>query len=331
MTWFRLFSTMLSISILTLLAGCGDDPPKINYEMGFFPDSVIAIEGLNSVYDDYNVDLEAAVISSWRSLVFSSNRHSSGGEFNIIYGFMWYNFGQTTGIFQLGGEIASDPFLSQLTSQFNTAGNEFGPFRFFNPYDGLEYMVAASQTSASGLDILFTSYIPPFNNVPFIPDPVPATLFNSGYNDAYISLNDALDTAWFSSDRGGDYDIYMLARPAGSSVDDWFLSEAVIASTVDSVCSASDDKTPFVSGNYMVFASDMPGGSGGFDIYLSVFRNGKWSSPVNMGPKINTPYNEYRPVIGTDNFFSNSFLIFSSDREGGKGGYDLYFTGLDFK
>ena len=78
----------------------------------------------------------------------------------------------------------------------------------------------------------------------------------------------------------------------------------------------------------MVFASDMPGGSGGFDLYYSVFRNGKWSSPVNLGPEINSTANEYRPVLGIDLKYENRFLIFSSDRSGGKGGYDLYFTGI---
>jgi hypothetical protein len=47
-----------------------------------------------------------------------------------------------------------------------------------------------------------------------------------------------------------------------------------------------------------------------------------------MGPEINSSYNEYRPVIGRDLLFENPFMVFSSDRPGGKGGFDLYFTGL---
>jgi hypothetical protein len=45
--------------------------------------------------------------------------------------------------------------------------------------------------------------------------------------------------------------------------------------------------------------------------------------PVNLGPDINSAANEYRPVLGVDLKFENHFLIFSSDRPGGKGGYDL--------
>ena len=69
---------------------------------------------------------------------------------------------------------------------------------------------------------------------------------------------------------------------------------------------------------------------GGYDLYYSIFRKGKWSTPVNFGPVINTSSDEYRPVIGYHPDFSNQFLIFSSNKPGGKGGFDLYFTGVEF-
>jgi hypothetical protein len=80
----------------------------------------------------------------------------------------------------------------------------------------------------------------------------------------------------------------------------------------------------------MVFASNRAGGFGGYDLYYSILKNGFWSSPVNLGPRINTSSDEYRPVIGFNPDFTNKFLMFSSDRPGGKGGFDLYFTGIDF-
>ena len=80
----------------------------------------------------------------------------------------------------------------------------------------------------------------------------------------------------------------------------------------------------------MIFTSNRPGGFGGYDLYYSVFRKGKWSSPVNFGPGINTSSDEYRPVIGYHPDFTNNFLMFSSNRPGGKGGFDLYFTGVNF-
>jgi hypothetical protein len=78
-----------------------------------------------------------------------------------------------------------------------------------------------------------------------------------------------------------------------------------------------------------VFSSNRPGGFGGFDIYYSFFRDGEWSTPVNLGAGINKAFDEYRPIVKEMGpAFRNDQLIFSSDRPSGKGGFDLYYTGL---
>ena len=88
-----------------------------------------------------------------------------------------------------------------------------------------------------------------------------------------------------------------------------------------SFCSGND-KCPFVLGNVVVFASDREGGTGGFDLYYAKLTDGRWGTPVNFGPKINSAYNEYRPMLV--HLERKVLLFFSSDRPGGKGGYDLY-------
>lgn len=76
-------------------------------------------------------------------------------------------------------------------------------------------------------------------------------------------------------------------------------------------------------GSTLFFASDMPGGFGGLDIYKSVkAANGTWSKPINMGNKINTPENEMYP------FLADNYLYFSSKGHLGFGGYDLFQTML---
>lgn len=313
---------------MPFFTGCHDEKLKINYELGIFPDSVMAVQGLNTEYDDYNIDIEAARLTAVRPVVFSSNRQSSGGEFDLTHGVIWYTFGQTTGFFQLDGSMEEDNFLDRLTSVFNTDVNEFGPFRFFNSRNGLEYMVVSTQTAENGLDLVYGRYIPVYSSLPVVEGPVATTVFNSSFNDAYLSLSTTLDTAYFCSDRGGNFDIYMMTRPLLINLDDWFTSSPAVPLPVDSINSGYDEKCPFVRGKYLVFASEMPGGHGGFDLWYSVFRDGKWGSPVNLGPEINSAANEYRPVLGTDLRFENNFLMFSSDRSGGRGGYDLYLTGI---
>ncbi len=329
MTRTRSLFLFLISSFLPLFFGCREEPLRINYELGIFPDSVMALDGLNTQYDDYNSDIEAARITAGRPLVFSSNRQSGGGEFDLTYGMIMYSFGQTTGLFQLDAEMTADSFLDRLTSAFNNGADQFGPFRFFNSLNGLEYMAVATGSPENGLEIVYGSYIPVYTTPPVVEGPVAATLFNSSSDDAYLSLGTTLDTAWFCSDRDGDFDIYTFRKPAGISLDEWFLSAPGTPVPVDSINTVYNEKCPFVRGKIMVFTSDMPGGQGGFDLYYSVFRNGKWSSPVNFGPEVNSPANEYRPVLGIDLKFENYFLVFSSDRSGGKGGYDLYFTGIN--
>ena len=74
-------------------------------------------------------------------------------------------------------------------------------------------------------------------------------------------------------------------------------------------------------GRYLYFASDMPGGQGGSDIYFSEKVNGQWSKPVNLGPVINSSATENFPFI-----HSSGRLYFSSDRSGGPGRLDVYYT-----
>ena len=96
------------------------------------------------------------------------------------------------------------------------------------------------------------------------------------------------------------------------------------------------EELPFCSNDYSVghpalspddtklyFVSDMPGGFGGTDIYVVEFKDGQWSSPVNMGKEINTEGNEMFPFVD-----ENSNLYFSSDGHEGLGGLDLFYAEL---
>lgn len=70
----------------------------------------------------------------------------------------------------------------------------------------------------------------------------------------------------------------------------------------------------------LYFASDMPGGQGGVDLYSSSYDNGTWSAPVNLGPEINTSGDEMFPFVDT----RQDVLYFSSNGFGGVGGLDIY-------
>ncbi len=74
-------------------------------------------------------------------------------------------------------------------------------------------------------------------------------------------------------------------------------------------------------GSRMYFVSDMPGGLGQTDLYLSEKVNGVWQKPENLGQAINTEGREMFPYVHED-----GTLFFSTDGRAGLGGLDLYFT-----
>lgn len=74
-------------------------------------------------------------------------------------------------------------------------------------------------------------------------------------------------------------------------------------------------------GKTLIFASNMAGGYGGVDLWMSTYdkRNDEWSLPVNLGEGINTPGNDVFPTWGPNNelFYASNGLV-------GLGGLDIY-------
>ncbi len=78
---------------------------------------------------------------------------------------------------------------------------------------------------------------------------------------------------------------------------------------------------PWVSndGTELYFASNMPGGYGGADLYVSHYKDDTWTKPENLGDVINTAGDEYSPYLS-----NNELLFFSSNGFGGFGGLDNF-------
>lgn len=82
-------------------------------------------------------------------------------------------------------------------------------------------------------------------------------------------------------------------------------------------------KFPYLTpdGNELYFASDMPGGYGGYDIYVSEKEAGTWQMPMNMGDEINTPENEVFPF-----YHESGRLYFSSRGHGERSDLNIFYT-----
>ena len=71
----------------------------------------------------------------------------------------------------------------------------------------------------------------------------------------------------------------------------------------------------------LYFVSNRKGGAGGLDIWISVIdSNGNFETPINAGKMINSKDNEITPFYHQE----QKKLFFSSNRENGLGGYDIY-------
>lgn len=170
---------------------------------------------------------------------------------------------------------------------------------------------------------------------------------NSGQMDIYESKlvgadwsNPQILSAMICSDRANDryasYDpdgfkIYFVRDNINgvngseimfSAVQNKMKQDFMLASQVVQVNSKFNDGPVYIhiSGDYMYLASQGHESMGGFDIFISEKKQGQWSTPVNMGSPINTPYDDF--------FFAASangkFAYISSNRAGGEGGFDIY-------
>ncbi|KAA8474254.1 WD40 repeat protein [Arcticibacter tournemirensis] len=115
----------------------------------------------------------------------------------------------------------------------------------------------------------------------------------------------------------GRCDIYVCKREGNDWSEPFNIGAPVNTAGWESQPSLS------ANGRTLYFVSNRPGGLGGYDIWSTeLLEGGKWANPVNLGPSINTPYDEHSPFIHPD----NSTLYFSSNGWPGLGNRDLYFS-----
>lgn len=81
----------------------------------------------------------------------------------------------------------------------------------------------------------------------------------------------------------------------------------------------------FFNDTICLFSSNRPGGYGGYDLYISLFTQGAWSKPANLGPAINSFYNDRFPFLTRDGLT----LYYSSDNLQSMGGFDVFFSTFD--
>jgi outer membrane protein OmpA-like peptidoglycan-associated protein/tetratricopeptide (TPR) repeat protein len=140
---------------------------------------------------------------------------------------------------------------------------------------------------------------------------------NTNGHEATIGLSADGQKLLIYKDDAGDGNIYISQLQGNNWMTPQKLTENVNSKSHEpSACITPD-------GNTLYFTSNMPGGFGGEDIYRSIrLPNGEWSKPTNLGPKINSKYDEDAPAILAD----GKTLYFASNGEKSMGGFDILFT-----
>ncbi len=142
---------------------------------------------------------------------------------------------------------------------------------------------------------------------------------NTKDHDACIGLSPDGSLLFLYKDTGGG-DIF-VSKIEGKNTKKWTKPEKLQGGVNTDFWEGSASLSP--DNKTLYFSSDQEGGYGGSDIYASErLPEGIWGAPVNLGPTINTPYDEDAPQMHSDGIT----LFFSSRGHDGMGGYDIFST-----
>lgn len=224
---------------------------------------------------------------------------------------------------------ANDQFalVESLGAQVNSAGDEFAPLPSLNHAGRLYY--AAARKGCNGGKRNDEGY-EDAERGHWCSDMFAARLSNSGWEGAG-SLGGLLNTSRFEIPLGFNANGQVLYFFRGHTTfsggffadtaakkDEYALEPPPFSSTMEP---AEGDCNPyFFNEKTIIFASRRAGGYGGLDLWFTTFADTAWSQPVNLGPTINSAYDENTPFLARD----GRTLYFSSNRPESMGGLDIY-------
>lgn len=329
--------------LLIILIGCSKNPfwdiltgIEQPDEPGLLFDSIPTnFTDLNSEYDDYNSAYPPGMWGTGFDIVFSSSRKSEGENFDFIsyYVSIMYDYKEDT-IVHIGVQENNESFPRNANQYVNSEFDELGPFYWKSSVDqnnlGRIYTFLYSSNPNGNHDINMLFYFEhSYSTNRYGKDSVLNVIsledINTQSNELYPSIRESI--LYFTSDRSGSYNLYQTDLAEDDPFNTYTLELADEVKLLADLSSSSDDKCPFVMDSVLIFTSNRAGGFGGYDLYYSEKTDEGWSAPVNFGENINTEYDEYRPIVVPIIESENNLMIFSSNRPGGKGGFDLYYVG----
>jgi len=146
-----------------------------------------------------------------------------------------------------------------------------------------------------------------------------SNILNTDDNEGTITFSPDQKTVYYTRSLLGDkrnYQLYSAKDLVGNGR--WENEKSIHFNSAD-----YSVENPYLSedGKTLYFASDMPGGFGGYDLYsVNVNEDNTIDNPVNLGGKVNTPNNERTPFIDE----KGKYFYFASDGHNTMGGLDVF-------
>lgn len=320
----RTIYCLIGIALASFLFGCRETRPAdipIDPEFGWFPESPENLEALNTRFDEYDCNIQSSEQNI--SVYYTSNFEKQGTDLDIEGAILSIEVNEEENTLSIQTTGSKPEYASQILPLVNSSVNDQGPLAFSANFGSNTYFFYAHNKEGQyEIEYLYNDA-----SSQSIQGPFEARVLNSNVCDFYPGITFTQKGMIFSSYRGGKYDLYEIAVE-GTDFVEWLNKGENSAILNTTLSSKNDEKCPALNQNLLVFASDREGGYGAYDLWYSVLKNGEWSTPVNFGPDINSEYNEFGPSTAYFKDSKNDMLIFSSNRPGGKGGYDFYFVGI---
>lgn len=228
---------------------------------------------------------------------------------------------------QLAQQLLNSPTRFEVTNmqQLNTKYEEFSPAFSDRRMDEIVFTSTRQGTMGDKVDNglgqnfsdLFITKLDK-NGKFSVPLPLPAPI-NTPDNEGSAIFDRTFRTMYFTrcsvvKNKGEKCKIYSAQRRGNNWTDPVLLNFQVDSVTYAHPAISQDEQT-------LVFTSDLPGGQGGLDLWMTHFDRKKklWGQPENLGPEINTSGNEEFPFLHPD-----GSLYYSSDGLPGMGGLDIF-------
>lgn len=211
-------------------------------------------------------------------------------------------------------------YVENAGTTINTQFEEFGVRTSPTTLDKIYFNsdredIARAKRPNGNVDIYTTSLT---NGRWTTPTPLPHHINSIGYDELYGFTNDG-QILYFLTAVGKTFAI----RTDTFSTEEGKTRGGKITGPYTSGQGGTD--LVFFNDTICLFASNKLGGYGGYDLFISMFQNGGWSKGSNLGPAINSFYDERFPFLTRDGLT----LFYSSNNLESIGGFDIFSSSFD--